>query len=114
MVLFQTLFCAGNCAELFDLFASRRLVEFCYRTNGCMTVQVDLQRIYLVSEVRNICDRITSRLNLWNRGAYDKLVQYYYSTAEAFLGDNWGTKTQEKRHGTLSNLILRGKLLGVV
>ena len=31
---------------------------------------------------RNICDRIDSRLDLWNKGAYDELVQDSYRAVE--------------------------------
>ena len=35
---------------------------------------VILQHVYLVFGERNICDWITSHLDLWNRGTYDELV----------------------------------------
>ena len=59
---------------------------------------VILQLIRLVSGAKNICDRITSRLELWNKGAYNELVQDPYGTAKAYLGKTRGTQTQEQHH----------------
>ena len=68
-----------------------------------------MQRFRLVYGARNIFDRINSRLNLWNKGAYNELVQDYYSVVEACLGDKCETQIQEKRHSTYSNLVIHGK-----
>ena len=69
-----------------------------------------LQRVCLVSGAKNICDRITSRLDLWNKGTCKKLVQDSYSAVTDYLGEAHRTQTQEQRHCTYSNLILREKL----
>ena len=45
---------------------------------------VILQHVCLVSSARNIRDRITERLNLWNKGAYNELVQDSYGSAADF------------------------------
>ena len=44
---------------------------------------VILQRVHMVSGAGNIRDHITSRLNLWNKGVYDELVQDSYYAEEA-------------------------------
>ena len=69
-----------------------------------------LQLILLVSGAKNIRDRITSCLDLWNKGAYNKLVQDSYSMAADYLGKSRETQTQEQCHSNFSNLILHGKL----
>ena len=71
---------------------------------------VILQCVRLVSGARTICDHITSRPDLCNKGAYDFLVYNSYGVAEAFLGNNRRTQTQEKLHLILSNLVLCRKL----
>ena len=43
-----------------------------------------LERVHLVSNTRNICDRITSHLDLWKRGTIVELVHYSYGAVEAF------------------------------
>ena len=45
---------------------------------------VVLKPVRLVSVLRNICDRISSRFDLWNRGAYQKLVQDSYRAVGFF------------------------------
>ena len=56
---------------------------------------VIFQPVRLVSSTRNIYDQITSRLELWNKGAYNKLVHDYYSASTEFLGNKRGIQTQE-------------------
>ena len=75
---------------------------------------VIFQRVRLVSGAGNLCDCITSCLELWNKGAYDELVQDSYGTVEPFLGNKCGTQIQEQSHCTFSNPILHGKLRKVV
>ena len=70
---------------------------------------VILKNISQVSGSRNICDQIYSRLDLCNKSAYDELVNDYYRATEEALGNKRVTITQEKRHCTFSNLVLRGK-----
>ena len=45
---------------------------------------VILQCVCLVRDARNICERITSCLDLCNEGAYDELLQDSYSTTAFF------------------------------
>ena len=71
---------------------------------------VILQRIRLVSGAKNIRDRITSCLDLWNKGAYYELVQDSYSAAAAYLGKERETQNREQCHSTFLNLILNGRL----
>ena len=52
-----------------------------------------LERVHLVSNARNICDCITSHLDLFKRGTNDNLVHYSYGAVEAFQGINAGPKT---------------------
>ena len=70
---------------------------------------VIFQPVRLVSSERNIRDRITSRLDLWNRDAYNELVQDSYRTAEAFSGNIFGTQTQEQCYCNFSNVVLGSK-----
>ena len=69
-----------------------------------------LQRVSGVSQSINIRDRIYSRLDLWKKGAYKELVQYYNGVDGEVLGNNRLTQTQEQRHCTLSNLVFKGEL----
>ena len=71
---------------------------------------VILQRVRLVSVAINIRNQIPSLIDLWNRGAYDELVQDSYIEAVYVLGNNYGTQTQEKHHSTFSNLAMCRKL----
>ena len=68
------------------------------------------QRVHLVSGAINIRDRILSRIDLWNKGSYNELVQDSYSAAAAFLGKKCTTQTQDQCHNKIPNLILRRKL----
>ena len=70
------------------------------RGEGDIFQTVVLQRVRLVSGSRNICDRIYSRLDLWNRGALEKIVHDSYRATEEFLWNNHGDQTQEQRHRT--------------
>ena len=65
---------------------------------------------YSWSQAKNICDRITSRIELWNKGAYDELIQDSYGETVASLGKSRRTQNQKQLRGTLSNLILIVKL----
>ena len=62
--------------------------------------KVVMQHVCMVSGSRNIFDWIESRLELWNKGVYDELVQDYYRAGVIFLGNNSETQTQEQRHCT--------------
>ena len=42
-----------------------------------------LELVRLVSNARNICDRINSHIDLWNKGTSIELVHDYYGTVEA-------------------------------
>ena len=53
---------------------------------------------------RNIRDRIDLRLYLWNKGAYDELIQDYHRDAEEALRNKSGNQTQEQRHHNFSNI----------
>ena len=46
------------------------------------------QRVCLVSGARSVHERILSRIDLLNKGAYEELVQYCYGAAESLLGEN--------------------------
>ena len=74
---------------------------------------VILQHVSGVSGLRNIRDHIESRLELWNKGAYDKLVQDSHRVMEEAFENKRGTQIQEQHHRTFSNLFL-GKLRKVV
>ena len=52
-----------------------------------------LQRARLVLGSISICDRISSRLDLWNKGDFEDLVQDSYRSVEVFLGNNRGNQT---------------------
>ena len=56
-----------------------------------------LQRDRLIYISRNICDQILSRLEQWNKGAYEKLVQDSYGAVAAYLG-----KTRDPKPGATS------------
>ena len=49
-------------------------------------------------------------LNLWNRGAFGKIVKDTYNSAMGYLGKARGIQTMEERHQTFLNLVLKGKL----
>ena len=53
------------------------------------------QSIRLVSAAKNIHERITSRLNFWNTGAYSNLVQDSYGAATDYLGKECGIQNQD-------------------
>ena len=75
---------------------------------------VILQRVSGVSGSRNICDRIDSRLHLWNKDSCNELVQDSHRAAEEALGNKLGTQTQEQHHCNFSKLVLKGTLCGAV
>ena len=47
--------------------------------------------------LRKINDRVDSQLDLWNKGAYDELVQDSHRATEEDLGNKRGTQTQGSR-----------------
>ena len=61
--------------------------------------------VSLVSVAKDLHDRITSRLNLWNKDAYGELVQDSYRVVAAYFGKACGTQTQEQRQRTFLNLV---------
>ena len=64
----------------------------------------------MVSGAKHISDQITSRINLWNKGAYDELVQESHGVSAAYLGKARGNQNWEQRHCNFLNFILCGKL----
>ena len=50
------------------------------------------------------------RLGLWNRGAFDELINDTYNSVIGYLEKTHGNKTTEERHRTFLNLVLKGKL----
>ena len=69
-----------------------------------------LQYTQGVNNSAQIQKHILFRLDLWNCGAFDELVKDTYKSAMGCLGKSRGTQTTEERHGTFSNLVLKGKL----
>ena len=70
---------------------------------------VILQRTQGVNNSAQIRKRILFRLDLWNLGAFDKLVKDTYNYAVEYLRKAHGTQTMEELHQTFSNLFLKGK-----
>ena len=75
---------------------------------------VILQCVSQVPISINIRDHIDSCLDLWNKGAYDKLVQDSHRAAEESSGNKSRNQTQEQRHSNFSNLVLCGKFCKAV
>ena len=71
---------------------------------------VILQRAQGVNNSAQIFKSILFRLDYWNRGAFDRLMKDTYNSAMIYLGKAHGTQTEEQRHRTFSNLILKVKL----
>ena len=69
---------------------------------------VILKRASGVSGERSICERIDSRLDLWNKGAYNESVQDSHRATEEALENKRGAQTQEQRHRTFSKPFLKG------
>ena len=71
---------------------------------------VILQRSQGVNNYKHIHSRILFLLKFWNHGAFDKLVKVAFNAATGYLGKACGVQTEEQRHRTFSNLVLKGKL----
>ena len=75
---------------------------------------VILQHAQGVNNSTQIRKRILFQLDLWNSGFFDEIVKDTYNYAMGYIGKFHGTQTMEKRHQTFSNLVVKGKLCGVV
>ena len=71
---------------------------------------VILQRSQGINNSAKIRKHILFQLNCWNQGEFDKPVKYTYNSALVYLGKYRGNQTEEQRHRTFSNLLLKGKL----
>ena len=74
------------------------------RGEGDRFSDINFQSVSGITGMRNICDRIDSWLDLWNKNSYNKLVQDLHRAAEESSGDKRGTQTQEQRHGIFQTL----------
>ena len=70
---------------------------------------VILQRAQGINNSAKIRKHILFQLNCWNQGEFDKPVKYTYNSALVYLGKYRGNQTEEQRHRTFSNLVLKGK-----
>ena len=57
-----------------------------------------------------ICKHILFLLDCCNRGAFDELVKDTYNSAVGYLRKSCGNETEEQRHRTFSNLVLKVRL----
>ena len=71
---------------------------------------VILQCVRLFTGAKNIRAIIEFRLNSWNHGAFEKLINDTYTAATGYLGRARGTQSEEQRHRTFSDIVLRQKL----
>ena len=71
---------------------------------------VILQRAQGINNSAQIRKRILFRLDLWNLGAFDKLVKDTYNSAMGYLGKSCEVQNVEERHQAFLNLVLKGKL----
>jgi hypothetical protein len=75
---------------------------------------VILQKSKQVTNSGDIKRRITNRLDSWENGKFDMLVQDTHRTAMAQLSKMRGQETEEQRGKTFSRLVLQGKLRSAV
>jgi hypothetical protein len=75
---------------------------------------VILQRSKEVSGAGNIKRRLTRRMDAWEKGKFDMLVQDTERTALAQLAKARGDSTPEQRAKTYARLVLQGKLRAAV
>ena len=75
---------------------------------------VVLQRTPAVKRATDIRARLQSRMDAWEEGKFDMLVQSTVRTAESYLSLARGQETQEQRAKRFNDLVLAGKLRSAV
>ena len=71
---------------------------------------VVLQRAHGINNSAQICKRILSRLNFWNRVMFDVPVKDMYNSDMGYFGKSRWNQTEEQCHSRFSNLVLKWKL----